>query len=218
LLRGKKQVGLIVGSTHRDLHHIELSMADSRYLSLPNRGEASVGPDLGIIIPPPQTTAVLSAIKSFYNLSKRRDTALTEAPRLDLGMWALSGFANDWTRDAPAERNYAKVKIFQGGLSVGTTPRLYEIGNFDYFAFPALYNTKYEGPESYEGFSGGSLWQILVAHDGSDWRVTDSLLSGVAFFQSEKMDRDEGTERDICHGRKSLYGLLIDHVRREFRA
>jgi hypothetical protein len=215
LLRSRQHVGLIFPSEiHRDLHHIEFSMVDSRYFSLPGRGEPSVGPDLGIIIPPLQTMAALSARKSFYNLSKRRSAALSNAPPPDRGMWALSGFPNDWTRDAPVDGNFARIKVFQGGLSVGIAPKQYELGNYDYLSFPALYNTKYEGPESYEGVSGGSLWQILVAHDGARWRTTDFLLSGVAFFQSGKEDRKEGTVREIvCHGRKTLYGSFIEHMR-----
>jgi hypothetical protein len=66
-------------------------------------------------------------------------------------------------------------------------------GNFDYLFFEALYNELYEGPDSYGGFSGGALWQLLVRPDGSTFEIADTLLSGVAFYQSGK--QNDGVSR-----------------------
>ena len=87
--------------------------------------------------------------------------------------------------------------------------------NFDYLFLEALYNELYEGPGSYGGFSGGGLWQLLLTASGNKLEVNDRLLSGVAFYQSEKKCDDAGrVAREIkCHGRKSIYEAMIDRVR-----
>jgi hypothetical protein len=190
---------------------------ESAYVSLPNRGDPSGGPDLGLLIPPPQILDTLRARKSFYNLSKRCELALAKKPPIDHGMWVLSGSADEWVTDGGPERGYARVKVFRGGLGAGVVTKEYEIGQFDYLVFEALYNELYEGPDSFEGFSGGSLWQILVEHDGAAWRIRDNRLSGVAFFQSGKKNNEEGLIREIiCHGSRSIYRDLVDRVRIRF--
>lgn len=219
-IRNRQEVGLILPSqTPGAVHHVALDVMNCRYFALPNRGELSVGPDLGLLIPPPGVVGILQARKSFYNLSRRREMMLSAPPAIDRGIWALWGIPNDWTADGPATAGFAKIKVFRGGLSAGIVSEEYDSGEYDYLVFPALYNDRYEGPDSYEGVSGGGLWQILVSHDGAEWTVTDGLLSGVAFFQSLKQKRDQGMERDIiCHGRKTIYGKFIDQIRRQVAA
>jgi hypothetical protein len=214
LLKEKQVVGLILPShAERDLHRPIFNMEESAYFVLPDRGEPSKGPDLGLLIPPPQILETLRARKSFYNLSKRRDSALTRRSPLDHGVWVLSGIANEWVADGAPERGYSRVKVFRGGLGAGIVTKEHEIGRYDYLVFEALYNEFYEGPDSFEGFSGGSLWQILLEHDGATWKITNSLLSGVAFFQSTKKNSEEGTIREIiCQGSRSIYRNLIDRV------
>ena len=83
------------------------------------------------------------------------------------------------------------------------------LGDFDYLDFPAEYDENYEGPESFGGYSGGSLWHILANWKDDKIIVKDCILSGVAFWQSELID----SQRIIkCHGRKSIYQNLIDKV------
>jgi hypothetical protein len=81
--------------------------------------------------------------------------------------------------------------------------------------FETLYNEHYEGPQSFAGYSGGGLWQLLVNKEAEGFRVTDFLLSGVAFHQSHKIQRQSGEiVREItCHGRLSLYSVLISEAR-----
>jgi hypothetical protein len=103
-------------------------------------------------------------------------------------------------------------------VGAGVVTREFEVGGFDYLVFEALYNELYEGPDNFEGFSGGSLWQVLVKHDGT-WKITDSLLSAVAFFQSKKKSNKERLIREIiCHGSRSIYKDLIDRVRSQLPA
>jgi hypothetical protein len=133
---------------------------------------------------------------------------------LDHGIWVLSGIPGEWTSDAAPERGFSRVKIFRGGHGAGTVTREYERGEFDYLVFEALYNKHYEGPQDFGGYSGGGLWQLLVKPDNGSLSVTQRFLSGVAFSQSDFKESEAGAIREItCHGRRSLYDVLISHVR-----
>lgn len=217
LLRTNKDVGLILPTANKELHHLSFRSSDFSHHSFCPPGEAENGPDLGVLIPPPDVLATLQAKKSFYNMSKRQARMLETPEPIEHGLWVLSGFAGERTSDGVAEQGFSKVKVFNGLHLEGKLKRECNEGTFDYLFFEALYNELYEGPDSYGGFSGGALWQLIVKPDGSTFQVTDTLLSGVAFFQSEKKDDGYGQiTRDIkCHGRRSLYKALIDKVRAE---
>ena len=130
------------------------------------------------------------------------------------GFWILSGIVSERTSDASPEGGFTKVKIFRGMHGAGSVTKEFDQGDFDYLVFEALYNEFYEGPESYEGMSGGGLWQVVVKPNGDKLVVSEYLLSGVAFYQSGKKQNDEGevVREVICHGRRSLYQSLIDKV------
>jgi hypothetical protein len=63
-------------------------------------------------------------------------------------------------------------------------PSLSMIGSFDYLIYDVAYFAGYEGPEGFNGISGGGLWQgVPVMRDGKI-EIEDALLSGVAFYQT----------------------------------
>jgi hypothetical protein len=217
LLRTNRDVGLVLPTASEELHHVSLRSSDFSDYSFCPEGKAENGPDLGLLVPPPDVLATLQARKSFYNISKRQDR-MVEAPEpIERGLWVLSGFAGEQTGDRTPEQGFSKVKVFKGSHLAGKLASECKEGNFDYLFFEALYNDLYEGPDSYGGFSGGALWQLIVGPDGSRFRITDILLSGVAFYQSDKRDDGSGqiTRHIKCHGRRSLYKALIEKVRAE---
>jgi hypothetical protein len=132
---------------------------------------------------------------------------------LDYGIWVLSGFSGEWTSDGAPERGFQRIKIFKGGLGDGKVTREFECGGFDCLIFKALYNELYEGPERFGGFSGGGLWQLLGREVDGKLQITQRLLAGVAFYESELKKEGENVTREItCHGRRSVYKALVDHV------
>jgi hypothetical protein len=87
-------------------------------------------------------------------------------------------------------------------------------GNFDYVAFKPVYDDGYGGPQSFGGYSGGGIWQLVVNPKDGAPTVTGRHLMGVAFYQSDLKVRGEETIREvICHGRESIYRMLVGHVR-----
>jgi hypothetical protein len=212
-LEKNTHVGLIL--TEATLHHLSFKVQDCSHFGFACRGEPAKGPDIGLLIPPRDVLSTLSAKKSFYNLSMRRERMLHNPPPLEHGLWILSGLAGEWTGEDAPEHGFARVKRFKGlHLNVKVTKE-YDQERFDYLACEVLYNDVYEGPDSYGGYSGGGLWQLLVTPDGDVLRVADRLLSGVAFYQSPKSTNSAAqTVREItCQGRRSLYRDLIDRKR-----
>jgi hypothetical protein len=109
-----------------------------------------------------------------------------------------------------------RVKVFRGGIGFGIVVAEEQRGNFDYISYEALYNEFYEGPDRFGGVSGGGLWQVLVNLVHERPTAREFLLSGVAFYQTDKFSSPEGIKRHIvCHGRKSVYGPLLERVRME---
>lgn len=222
LLDKSRFVGLILPSRVRvDIHHPTLPMKYCDRVTFAPQGKQSHRPDLGLLIPPSDTVSMLKSKKTFYDLSQRQKRILEKPQPINNGFWMLSGFAGERTSDLPPEQGFLKVKLFRGlhGAGLVTKEKRRDQTNFDYLINNVLYNDVYEGPESYGGFSGGGLWQMLVKPDGGKLKIADWLLSGVAFFESEKKNNDgQATRKITCHGRISLYQVLIDGVRARSRS
>jgi hypothetical protein len=170
----------------------------------------SEGPDLGLLILPPTEVGWLKAIKSFYNLSLRREKLLSNPPNCNEGLWFLCGFAGELTSEKSPEAGFARVKGFRGMCGAGGIERQYSAGDFDYFDFEARYGGINEPPESFGGFSGGGLWQVpLIRGASEELQAKERILSGIAFYQVDRT----GNRRIIkCHGYRSVYGRGIDSV------
>lgn len=203
------EVGLIFPTPFSaQLQRPTIDMSFAQKVSIARGTSKSDGPDLALLLLPQPEAGTIRASKSFYNLSKRRDGTLSHPIRIDLGVWCLCGMVHEWTMDAAPERGYDTVKIFQGICGGGVVRTEYERNGFDYLEFEARYGPSYEGPQSFEGFSGGGLWQLLLSKsEGGEIMLRDKLFAGVAFYQSTL---ENGVRIIKCHGRKSIYGAVID--------
>ena len=191
------------------------------------RGEnGSDGPDLGLLVlPNPVASRVIPSTKNFYNLLLRREPALDPQRAIDRDgsgepasdgdlaeTWILAGTPAESESDGPPESGFDQIKEFEGQAGLGTVVSANTAEGFDYLRFSAKYDENYEGPGSFEGFSGGSLWHLRGVLDEGEFIVRDWILSGVPFWQSEIA----GAERIItCHGPKSIYERLIDKIQKK---
>jgi len=211
-LRNTDEIGLILATRFEpSLHRFTLKAEVLRPLKIAQGHDQSGGPDLGLLILPEVDVGSLKARKSFYNLSSHRQRVLDNPPAHDEGLWFLCGFAGELTSERLPERGYARVKVFQGACGVGWVDREYCVGDFDYFEFEARYGGLNEPPQSFGGFSGAGLWQVpLVRTPAGTLKAKELLLSGVAFYQSARME-----ERRVikCHGRRSVYLHATQAVR-----
>jgi hypothetical protein len=213
LLEKSKQVGLVLAGSAAQPHKILLNMDHCGRVVFGPRGQPLEGPDLAFLMLPPDTAGTLKAKKTFYNLTLRRERMLDRPEPLGDGFWVLSGFGGEWTDDAATQQGFGRIKVFKGMHGIGKVAAEHVRGAFDYLLYGALYNELYEGPNSYGGFSGGALWHVLMAPNGKE--VAERLLSGVAFYESGEQAGAGGevTNEITCHGRRSVYGTLIEAVR-----
>lgn len=212
-LQKHQTLGLVLPSTRPERHGPVFETQHCNFYSIPPEGEPIRGPDLAVLVPPPQILGWLRAKKSFYNLSLRR-TQMMECPLPPTyGFWGLVGMSAEWTIDGPTALGSRRTKIFKGGLGSGRVRSENEGGGFDYFIFEALRNELYEGPQSFGGFSGGGVWQLIIRAQGSGFDIVDSLLRGVAYFQLDTTSELGPITEITCHGTRSLYSALIDRVR-----
>jgi len=196
-------IGLILPTRFEaKLHRVTLDMALAQKIKIARGSVESEGPDLGVLLIPTPTVNTIKSNKSFYNLSKQYNQVSGNLP-IDLGIWLLCGMAHEWTSDTTPEHGYQRVKIFRGICGAGIVSNERRDGGFDYLDFETKYDGAYEGPQSYGGFSGGGLWQLVVAKtQNGDLLIKENILSGVIFYQSALEDNRRTI---ICHGRQSVY-------------
>ena len=217
-LRKHESVGLILVSPIKtELHNLSFKMEMARDYSFSPQGDVSDGPDIGFLVPPPDVLGALNARMSFFNLSIRRTSMLERPQPIENGFWILSGIVGERTSDSSPEQGLSKIKIFRGMHGAGIVTKEFKRDGFDYLTFEALYNEFYEGPESYGGFSGGGLWQMLVKPDGEMLKISEFLLSGVAFYETaiRRNANMEKIREIICHGRASIYWSVVENIRKE---
>ncbi len=192
------------------------------------RGEnGSDGPDLGLLVLPDLVASkVIPSTKTFYNLLLRREAALDRQRAIDRDgpgkpasdgdpteSWILVGTPAESESAGPPQAGFDQVKEFEGQAGLGAVVSASTVEGFDYLGFSAKYDENYEGPGSFEGYSGGSLWHLRGVLDKGEFVVKDWILSGVPFWQSAVT----GSERIItCHGPKSIFERLIDKNQNKF--
>ena len=165
------------------------------------------GPDLGLLVLGSPEVSKLGATKAFYNLNNRRDRMLSAPPAIELGGRFLVGMTAEWTSDLAPERGFTRVKAFRGLCGAGLLASERKTDTHDYLHFEAKYNELYEGPQSYQGFSGGGLWQIRMKEEDGKPKLSEVLLSGAAFYESEIVS---DIRTIYCHGRRSVYEFAVN--------
>ena len=203
------EVGLILPTRFKpQLHRYTVNMEFAQKLRIGRGACPSDGPDLGLLVLDHSQLGAVKALKSFYNLSKRRDQVLSSPPAIEVGAWLLLGIAHEWTTDIPPEGGYKNVKVFRGMCGLGLVEGERSRDDYDFLEFKTRYHEHYKGPQSYGGFSGGGLWHLLIKESKKGRpEVTDRILSGVAFYQSPIHER---IRTITCHGRQSIYRNAID--------
>lgn len=200
-LQGLRWVGLLCPNRRNETTLCpRFGTADAAAVRIGNASMTEDGPDLAVLFPPPDVIGTLAAHKSHYNLDLRQAQMLDSPPEIDSGTWLLAGAAAEWVERA-GEDNPPWFDFKVGRTAIG--PPMF-VGGYDYVDAGSLESAETDSPRSYGGFSGGALWQVIE----SDGEVT-SLLSGVAFFQSEKRS---GVRRIRCHFRRSIYERVLNGI------
>lgn len=206
-LPSKGEIGLVLPTRFQpQLHRATLDMDVGRKVTAGRASYNPNGPDLGLILLSPSDVSKLPSSKTFYNLDKRQEHMLKTPRAIDMGGWFVFGMAGERTSDLPPEGGFPRVKSFLGATGAGVVVAERQRDGFDYLDFEAKYNEAYEGPDSFCGYSGGGLWQIVLEERNGVIDIVDALLSGVIFYQSA---REKDTRTIFCHGRRSIYDCVI---------
>jgi hypothetical protein len=203
------QIGFIISE---NLHKYTLD-AQTLAVSRIGRGKDSgSGPDLGLIHFPRTAIGSIKAKKSFYSIAGKRDRMINSPPEDDFGVWCICGIPDVETKSEGPSKGFDQVKAFLHFCGFGGISRSFSTYKFDYFDFEAHYNEPNESPSSFGGVSGGGLWQIIIAQkpDG-EFLMKEALLSGVAFYQTDLIENKRIIK---CHGRKSIYEIVYQTIKK----
>jgi len=198
----KAKVGLVrFPSVAPTLQNFRLDMRHTGRIVLWN-GREGDAPDLGFIRIPDLDAKALEAQGSvFYNLDRPRNFDRSKPNHLMSKAYAIVGVVAEWAEDLPGWLPSTKKKIV-GGL-FGTARIVQEFNEngtglveveIDYSSGPKI-------PASYEGVSGGALWELHVELDGEEIVSVNKKLYGVAFRQSDDC------RRIVCTGMSSIQHL-----------
>lgn len=166
------------------------------------------GPDLAFIKLPQPYISQIKAHGTFYNLSYGHKKVINDTIDIKIGMWAVSGFPNEYTKEIESIGCFDGVMKYEGNCLFGSVEKTYSSGDFDYIEMPADY--KNDVPVSFGGVSGGGLWHIVLEQpQQANIRVKSIILSGVVFYQSPL----ENNLRSLkCHGRMSVHQVVYDYI------
>ena len=165
------------------------------------------GPDLGFLRLLKPIQSIVPSTKTFYNLSSQNRRILKKSKKSGHETWLIAGSAAEWSKDGLPEYGFEMVKEFTGAIGAGLVVERNICKEFDYLEFSTIDDENYEGPKSFEGYSGGSLWSLYYTTKKSVITVNSYILSGVIFSQSNKV---EGERLIRCHGEDSIYKELVD--------
>lgn len=201
-----KFLGLVI---KKHVHRCAIEREHIRIHKIARGTVDSEGPDLAFIGIPLAKLGTIRAEKSFYNLQRDRDRMLSSPPKSNLGVWAICGAPDIETTNGKSTQGL-KLKGYKSYCFFAGVSRIYDIAKFDYLEIQVRYDCHPDIPESFGGISGGGVWQIpLVQKRNGEMKPQEYLLSGIAFYQTEK----SGSRRLIrCHSRKSIYDIAYGSI------
>lgn len=165
----------------------------------PCHSQRNAGPDIALIKLLGAKLGTLKARKSFYDLSHMVKQDVDYGAGLFVG-----GFVGEMTREGGPEGCFQGTKAFcmlTGG--VGAVEKYWERNDFDFCSFATKLDCD-DNPRYYSGLSGGGLWKVIATKiDANTYRVKDTILCGVAYWQT-LINSNES--KIICHGHRSIYG------------
>ncbi len=188
-----------------------------QHLQLHKVGKGSndqAGPDIGVIVLPPQDIGYLKSEKVFYNVNKREPIYSTTPLDIKIGFWLTCGFPGEWEQTRSADRYEGVIRSYRGLCGSSSISKEYSTEDYDYLEIK-VDCTNQDLPSSFGGLSGAGLWHIpLVKNDRGVITPHDFILSGIAFYQSDVLNEWRYLR---CHGRRTIYNILPSYLRSDIR-
>lgn len=210
-----ERVGLLVDWTGQ-LRRCAFERNHLEFARIPRGKVPDAGPDLAAILLPAtgEAMSTLRSIKSFYNLDRRMEKFREAFPPLNQGFWLPCGVLAEGSIVLPSERGFKTVQGYQGLCGIAGAPQESLRDGFDYLDLVSDQSASQDMPRSFEGLSGGGLWQALIHSRDGALHIDDLILSGTLFYQHYL----EGGRRSLrSHGRISLYQRLPEEIQKKFQ-
>lgn len=165
------------------------------------------GPDLGLLKIPSRFVGSIEAYKSFISLERHNQLSQQDQFNLGVGVFATVGFPElkvNEIHEGSAIRKEMVAKIILTEMH-----EYYELDEIDYYKLSMDGPVSDIGLATYEGMSGGGVWQIIVGKPNGVLTLGEIIFRGVIFYQL----RQTGNTRPlVCHGYKSLYRLISNKL------
>ena len=198
------QIGLVrFPSIQPYIQNLKIDIEHTDRVVIWNGVEGSA-PDIAFLrITPPCVSSILSFGGVFYDLGKKRDFSPSQG-RTAATCYAVVGVVAEWLSDLPGKRPNTRLKDVHGIFGAATIAKRYKEGSAQVLDCKINYAPDVKVPASYEGVSGGALWQLLVELDGTSVISMKKKLHGVAFRQSELIDNNRIV---VCQGLDQVEAL-----------
>ena len=190
-----------------------INMSHTSKLAIRSDNEQSRwGPDLGFLRLAPNDAASLSAVASFYNLTKHADEVLGSGANLLAPHFvdAVTGIVHERTKVLEPARG-RQATCFEGIFVGGQSGVPEHVEDYDLVDFTVTNKPDFPLPASFEGTSGGALWRFFYDLKDEQPVILARRLLGVPFWQSTA----NGNRILTCHGPQSVYSKLVAAVMKE---
>jgi len=169
------------------------------------------GPDLSfVVLAHPDVGSVKASMMSFWPLAPDREEMLLNPPPSDVGIWFACGTPGERIKETYHESGFDKVIALEHFCGAGGPSREYSVADFDYIEMDTDCPEEGDLPQSYEGMSGGGLWQVKIRRSTEgDFIPTKTYFAGLVFYEVALGNRRWSLR---CHGRRSIYERLYSAV------
>lgn len=203
----EEEVGLLLFTVRPDeIQSMRLTRANLQEHTFFRGGPSWVeqGPDLAFIRLSPDIMANIESRASVINGDRQRAQFNSGEPERYAMASVVFGVVQEFT-GATVKSGGLATTPFRGFLSKGNIVDVNEAHGLDLFRLQPVPDEA-DLPTSYEGTSGGGLWQLYLRADGS---VIQLRLAGVAFYQKKIGDE----LHIIGHGPHSIYHTLYQNIK-----
>ncbi|MFG1280597.1 hypothetical protein [Xanthobacter autotrophicus] len=189
---------------------INITITKTDIIGLRPSGEYDAnGPDLAFVVIDPNIAGWLSSTHAFLNIDRSMNEWKNDSFNKGTAFSTVTGVVDEETT-ATISPGTANISV-HGTATPVINSNYRTIDDFDLFDIKPQYENGEKFPESFGGLSGGPVWYFLFSHQDDNCRILEHRLCGIAFWETESTSSGRSI---ICHGRKSIYDVLVPEIQR----
>jgi len=203
-LKKLEEIGLNLGTYE---HRLTVDTSALRVVSLDEQAQGTTESDLALIILPVPEIGRLKARKTFWNLSKHKQSILSDPLDWNNALFLLCGTIAEWAEIENSAGQFTRILDCRCEFMYTGMRQYFLKGPFDYLNLGVSYRNRTDLPKDFRGASGGGIWGTQLRRTGDGGIAYSSpLLVGMAFKQDVQTD---GSARVITgitgYGPRTIY-------------